>query len=151
MKPLIVLIISFLVALLCTRIMTGNWMAVIAGNAAMAVMLLFTAIGHFAYSKGMAMMMPAFMPIKKALVWLTGFVEMFAAVGLLIPSLRELTSKFLVLFFILILPVNIQAALKEVDYQKATYTGTGLKYLWFRIPLQILVIAWVWYFGIFLS
>ena len=151
MKPLIVLIISFLVALLCTRVMTGDWMAAVAGNAAMAVMLLFTAIGHFAYSKGMVMMMPAFMPIKKALVWLTGFIEIFAAVGLLIPSLRELTSWLLILFFILILPVNIQAAIKNVDYQKATYTGSGLKYLWFRIPLQILFVGWVWYFGIYLS
>ena len=151
MKPLIVLIVSFLVAFLCTRFMTGNWITIIAGNTAMAVMLFFTAIGHFAYSTGMTMMMPAFLPIKKALVWLTGFIEIFAAVGLLVPSLRELTSKLLILFFILILPVNIQAAIKKVDYQKATYTGSGLKYLWFRIPLQILFITWVWYFGLYLS
>jgi len=98
----------------------------------------------------MEMMMPAFIPLKKALVWLTGFIEIFAAIGLLIPSVRELTSRLLIVFFILILPVNIQAAINKVDYQKASYTGSGLSYLWFRVPLQLLFIAWVWYFGIYL-
>jgi len=151
MKPLIVLIISFFTSLVCTKLIAGNWLPVLAGNASMAVMLLFTSIGHFVYSKGMEMMMPAFIPLKKALVWLTGFIEIFAAIGLLIPSVRELTSRLLIVFFILILPVNIQAAINKVDYQKATNTGSGLSYLWFRVPLQLLFIAWVWYFGIYLS
>ena len=151
MKPLIVLMISFFTSLVCTKLIAGNWLLILAGNASMAVMLLFTSVGHFAYSKGMEMMMPAFIPLKKALVWLTGFIEIFAAIGLLIPSVRELTSRLLIIFFILILPVNIQAAINKVDYQKASYTGSGLSYLWFRVPLQLLFIAWVWYFGIYLS
>jgi len=50
--------------------------------------------------------------------------------------------------FILILPANVYAAINKIDYEKGNYSGNGLKYLWFRIPLQIFFIEWVWYFGI---
>ena len=32
-------------------------------------------------------------------------------------------------------------------YQNGTYTGNGINYLWFRIPLQIFFILWVYYFN----
>jgi hypothetical protein len=34
------------------------------------------------------------------------------------------------------------------DYQKGTRDGSGTNYLWFRIPLQIVFILWVYYFGL---
>ena len=55
---------------------------------------------------------------------------------------------FLIVFFILILPVNINAALRHIDYEKGTYEGPGTKYLWFRIPLQVLFILWVYWFAL---
>ena len=45
---------------------------------------------------------------------------------------------------VLALPANIYAAIKRVDYQKATFNGSGANYLWFRIPLQILFIVWMY-------
>jgi len=48
------------------------------------------------------------------------------------------------------LPANINAARKHTDFQKATNEGNGMIYLWFRIPLQVLFIAWVFYFSIYL-
>ncbi len=148
MKPLIILISSFAIALLGTRIFQQDWNFVLAGNVAMAVMLLFTASGHFAFPKGMAMMLPAFIPFKKEMVLLTGVIELAAAIGLLLPSVRHLTAILLIIFFAVVLPANINAALKNVDYQKGTYSGPGSNYLWFRVPLQLFFIAWVWYFSL---
>jgi uncharacterized membrane protein len=148
MKPLFVLIGAFLLTAVITKAIAGQWDWMLAGNAAMSAMLLFTAIGHFAFTKGMTMMLPDFVPFRKALVYLTGVIEVAAAVGLLIPGLRHLTAILLIVFFVLILPANIHAAIKKVDYQKGTYEGSGPGYLWFRIPLQILFIGWVWYFSI---
>jgi len=148
MKPLIVLLASFVIALLSARIFNPVWNFTFAGNVAMSVMLLFTTIGHFAYPKGMAMMIPRSVPYKTALVYLTGLIEAAAAIGLLFPGTRFITSWMLIIFFITILPANINAAIHKVDYQKGTYEGSGPKYLWFRIPLQLLFILWVWYFGI---
>ena len=149
MKPLLVLIAAFLVSLLGIKLYTMEWDYILAGNLAMAVMLLFTAIGHFAFTKGMAMMLPDFVPFKVGIVYLTGIIEVAAAIGLLIPSLRTLTAYFLIGFFIVLLPANIYAAMRSVDYQKGNYEGPGLNYLWLRVPLQIFFIAWVAYFGVY--
>ncbi len=114
----------------------------------MSIMLFFTAMAHFAFNKGMAMMLPPFIPFKKVIVYVTGLIEILAGVGLLVKPYRHTTAVLLVIFFILILPANVYAAIQKVDYEKGNYSGNDLKYLWFRIPLQIFFIEWVWYFGI---
>ena len=147
MKPFFVLLIVFLLALVVVKITNGWWNYIFAGNLAMSLMLVFTSIGHFAFPKGMSMMMPGYIPFKKELVYATGLIEIAAATGLLIPSIRHLTAILLIVFFICVLPANIYAAINKVNYQKATYGGPGPTYLWFRVPLQVLFIAWVWYFS----
>ncbi len=149
MKPLIVLIAAFLISLLGLKLIFGDWDHLLAGNIGMAAMLLFTAIGHFAFTKGMILMLPDFVPFKKEVVYLTGVIEAAAAVGLMIYSLRVITAILLIVFFVLILPANIYSALKSVDYQKGTNEGPGVSYLWFRVPLQLFFIAWVVYFGLY--
>lgn len=151
MKPLFVLLVSFGIAFTIIKITGGYWNLVSAGNIAMSVMLLFTAIGHFKFSQGMTMMIPEVLPFKKELVILTGLVEIAAAMGLMIPAIRHMTSVLLIIFFICILPANIKAAIKKIDYEKGTYDGKGINYLWFRVPLQVFFILWVWYFGIYKS
>jgi len=144
MKPLIVLVIVFGISLLATKFFRGNFEFALSGRIAMSVMLVFTAVAHFTFTKGMAMMLPDFIPYKTETVYLTGIIEIVAAIGLFIPSLRVITAWLLIVFFILILPANIYSALKHIDYQKGTPNGNGLTYLWFRIPLQILFICWTY-------
>jgi len=107
-------------------------------------MLVFTAIGHFAFPKGMSMMIPDFIPYKLEMVYVTGIIEIVGAIGLQIPRFRALAAWMLIVFFLLILPANIKAAIEQIDYQKGTYEGPGLVYLWFRVPLQILLIIWTY-------
>ena len=148
MKPLIVLLVSFVIALIVTRLIVGDFNVALSGRIAMASMLAFTAIGHFAFTKGMVMMIPDFIPFKKALVYFTGVIELLAAAGLLISSYQVLTAWLLIVFFIVLLPANINAAIRHIDYQKGTFTGSGLTYLWFRVPLQILFILWTYFSAI---
>ena len=148
MKPLIVLLVSFLIALMGTKLALHNFDIALSGRIAMSTMLAFTAIAHFAFTRGMEMMIPGFIPFKKLMVYLTGLIEIGAAAGLLIPGLRLLTAWLLILFFILLLPANINAAVKHIDYQKGTFEGSGVTYLWFRVPLQILFILWTYFSAI---
>ena len=148
MKPLFVLLGAFIISLLVTRLFTKTFDYPLSGRIAMAVMLAFTAIGHFAFTKGMTMMLPDFIPFKTEVIYLTGVIEIIAAVGLLIPGLRVWTGWALILFFVLLLPGNIKAAIDHIDYQKATFDGNGPAYLWFRIPLQILFIVWTYFSAI---
>ncbi len=146
MKPLIVLLSVFVVALLAIKIFRGVFNYRLAGRIALSSMLLFTAIGHFAFTKGMVMMLPPFIPFKYEVVYFTGIIEILAVGGILIPKLRLLTGWLLIVFFLCVLPANIYAAAMQVDYQSATYDGNGPLYLWFRIPLQILFIVWIYFF-----
>jgi uncharacterized membrane protein len=63
---------------------------------------------------------------------------------LLIPKLSVVSGWILIVFFLLLLPANIYASIKHIDFQKATFDGNGLAYLWFRIPLQIFFIIWTY-------
>lgn len=144
MKPLIVLLGIFGLSLLIIRLLNGQMHVPLSGSIALSAMLLFTAVGHFAFTKGMAMMLPPFIPFKTRLVYITGLIEIAAAIGLLIPRLQQITAWLLILFFLLTLPANIYASVKRVNYEKGTYDGYGLSYLWFRIPLQLFFIAWAY-------
>lgn len=144
MAPLIVLLTTFVIALFIIRLTRKHYNIALAARIAMSVMLLFTAIGHFAYTKGMAMMLPHFIPYKTQTVYFTGIVEILAAIGLQVPKFRVLTAWLLILFFIVVLPANIYAAMHHIDYQKGNNEGKETGYLWFRVPLQILFITWTY-------
>ena len=98
MAVLIVLFISFLASSGILKMITSEWNFILSGNIAMCIMLLFTALGHFRFPKGMAMMIPKIIPYKTELVYLTGFVEIAAGAGLLFPQFRYFTGVFLVAF-----------------------------------------------------
>ena len=144
MKPLLVLLLTFVIALLALRLIQKQYDLALSARIALSAMLLFTAIAHFVYTEGMMMMMPDFIAYKKELVYFTGIIEILASIGLLIPNLRVLTGWLLIVFFIMLLPANIHAAIRHVDYQKGSFDGSGPNYLWYRVPLQMLFIFWTY-------
>lgn len=144
MKPLLVLIISFAISTLAIKIIKKEYDFALSARIAMAIMLVFTAIGHFVFTKGMTMMIPDFIPFKESFVHLTGVFEIVMAIGLLIPKFQYISGWALIIFLVLMLPANIYAAVHKVNYQTGTLDGNGLAYLWFRIPLQILFITWTY-------
>lgn len=148
MKPLIALLSVFGGALLVSQLATGNGHLIFAGNLAMCLMLLLTAAGHWMFTKGMTMMIPSVLPYRKGLVYLSGVVEALLGIALLMPGYRSSAAYALIVLFILLLPANIYAAVKQINMEKADYSGQGPAYLWFRIPEQLLFIAWVCYFSL---
>ncbi|MDC6364524.1 MULTISPECIES: hypothetical protein [Flavobacteriaceae] len=70
--------------------------------------------------------------------------EITFAVGLLIPGYRHHKAWALIVFLLLILPANIYAAMHNINYQTGALDGNGLSYLWFRIPLQVFFIIWIY-------
>lgn len=152
MKLLTILFGTFILALLVTFIIQGKPDYLFSGNLGMAVFILFTGLSHFKFQKGMALMIPDFVPGKMFWVYATGVIEIAAGVGLMIPSMRELTAVLLIIFYVLVFIANINSSKKKINIFKADYTGPGMKYLYReRIPMQIILIAWTWYFGIYLN
>lgn len=146
MKPLIVLVTSFLIAQLISMTFRRPLDSQKNARIAMAVMLAFTSISHFVFTLAMSNMLPLEMPaaIRIALVYTTGVIELLAAYGLLTKSLQKATSRLLIIFFIAVLPANIYAAINQVHPTELNAIGPGTDYLWFRIPLQIIFIAWTY-------
>ena len=146
--PQIILLSTFLIALVILKILHKEYRLALSGRIAMAAMLMTTGVAHFVFAKGMTLMLPDFIPYRFELVYFTGVIEMMAAIGLLLPRYRKLTAWLLIVFFVVLLPSNIYASMKHVNLQTATFDGNGPGYLWFRIPLQIFFIGWVYFSGL---
>lgn len=151
MKLLTILFAVFLLGLLATRIFQGEWNFLFSGNLGMAVFVSFTGLAHFRFQKGMAMMIPEYIPAKMFWVYATGVIEIAAGIGLIFPEIREITAVLLIIFYILVFAANINSSRKKVNIFKADYSGPGMDYLYReRIPMQVILIVWTWYFGIYL-
>lgn len=152
MKLLTILFAGFIVGLVATKIIQDEWNFLFSGNLGMTVFIIFVGFSHFKFQKGMAMMIPDFIPGKMFWVYATGIIEIAAGIGLMIPSIRELTAVLLIIFYVLVFIANINSAKKKINIFKADFTGPGMDYLYKqRIPMQIILIAWTWYFGIYLN
>lgn len=145
MKPFFVLIACFGLGCLFKYFINDSADIYTVGKIALTVMLFFTAAGHFKFKKGMAMMLPLFVPAKSLIIIATGLFEILLAIAIHITVVQVASGWLLVAMFIFFLPANIYAASRHLDYEKGTYDGKGLLYLWFRIPFQLFLIGWTYY------
>jgi uncharacterized membrane protein len=109
----------------------------------LSLFFLFTSIGHFIKTEEMAEMLPASMPYRTSLIYVTGILELLGAIGVWIPRLTKLTGFLLILMLIGILPANIYSAINRVEFGGH---GAGPAYLLLRVPFQIFVV-WLTYFA----
>lgn len=89
--------------------------------------------------------MPDYIPYHKAMVYISGIAEVLGGVGIMITNLRTYASIGLILLLIAVFPANIDMAGKG-------YKNHGLTlYTWIligRLPLQFLLIYWVYWAGL---
>lgn len=145
MKPLLILLVTFAISLCIFRVKSSKVPYAFVARIAMSCMLLFTGMGHFLFSQGMATMIPDILPFRELLIIGTGVFEIVLALALILPNFYRPAAGILIVFFIGILPANIYAALNNVNYQTGNFDGPGPEYLWFRIPLQLFFILWVYF------
>ncbi len=91
----------------------------------------------------MAQMLPAWVPGRTPLVYLTGVLEIAIAIGFFIPRHRQLAGLSAVAVLILFFPANIYAALHQVPMGGHAW---GPVYLLVRAPLQGILVVWAWWF-----
>ena len=115
------------------------------GRIGISLVFAFTALGHFGKTSEMTQMLPPWVPMRVQLIYLTGIFEFLAAIAILIPSLSRYAGVILCIFLVLILPSNIYAAMQRVDFGGH---GAGPAYLLVRIPLQLFLIGWIFWFAV---
>ncbi|UOQ75431.1 DoxX family protein [Hymenobacter sp. 5516J-16] len=103
--------------------------------------LLFFGAGvlHFLSPGPFMRIVPPYLPAPLLLVYLSGAAEIAGGLGLLLPATRRLAGWGLVLLLVAVFPANV--------YMLQTH-GAGLAVplwaLWLRLPLQLVLIVWVW-------
>ncbi len=85
--------------------------------------------------------MPPYLPLHRELVYLSGALEVMGGLGLFSKHTRSVAGIGLVLLLIAVWPANLQMLL---DARSAGKPSWWVTLLWMRLPLQLLLIAWVW-------
>lgn len=101
----------------------------------------FTGVSHFLRAESMARMLPEFLPAPVALVYLSGCAEIVLGIGVVPHRTRRLAGWTLLVILLVFLPVNVYAAINEVDVGGHEW---GPIYLLIRIPLQLFIGLWIW-------
>ncbi|MBC8083556.1 MAG: DoxX family membrane protein [Hymenobacter sp.] len=109
------------------------------GRYLLATLFIGAGILHFVVPQIYLRIMPPYLPAPLLLVYVSGAAEIAGGVGLLLPATRRLAGWGLIALLLAVLPANI--------YMLQTH-GAGLPVplwaLWLRLPLQLVLVAWVW-------
>jgi uncharacterized membrane protein len=106
-----------------------------------AVVFIVAGTLHFVRSAAYAGIVPPTFPHPLALVYLSGAAELAGGIGVLIARVRVLAGRGLILLLIAVFPANAQMLVNaRVSHVPRWFEVV----LWLRLPLQVLIIAWVW-------
>ena len=105
----------------------------------LAILFVVAGVLHFVWPRAYARIVPPALPYPMALVYISGVGEVLGGLGLLVPSLREWAALWLVALLVAVFPANIYMA---VAPERAGF-GVAPVWLWLRLPLQLVLIAWV--------
>jgi len=108
--------------------------------------LLFIAAGanHFLSPAPYLAIMPGSLPWPEALVYLSGAAEIAGGIGLLLSRTRRIAAIGLIVLLIAVFPANIHAARHGMEIGGREVVPWML---WARLPLQAVLIAWVYFAG----
>jgi uncharacterized membrane protein len=141
MKNVVIVLCLLLGTFVLARLLGADDSA--SGRLAIAAVFAFTALGHFIKTEEMAEMLPPSVPARRGLILISGFFEAVFATGVLFPRMAPFTGVAICLFLVMVAPLNVYAAVQRVDFGGH---GNGPRYLWVRMPLQILLLVWTWWF-----
>lgn len=104
--------------------------------------VLFVAAGmnHFVSPDIYLRIMPPYLPWPLALVYISGFFEIAGGIGVVVPSLRKASGWGLIALLVAVFPANIHMVIHAEDFPSIPFWA-----LIIRLPLQALLIAWVWW------
>ncbi len=92
---------------------------------------------HFLKTEMYLKVMPPYLPFSKALVLISGAVSVLLGALLMIERTRRLAAWGIILYLIVVFPVNIHMALHP-----EVFSALPAWVYWARLPFQILMIAW---------
>lgn len=108
------------------------------------LLALFFVIGgtlHFVIPASYVAIMPPWLPWHRGLVLVSGACEIAGGLGVLFAKTRRFAGYGLILLSLAVLPANLQMLL---DARAANAALWWQAMLLLRLPLQLLLIFWIW-------
>jgi uncharacterized membrane protein len=110
----------------------------------LGVAMIGVGILHFVRPDGFVKIVPSYLPSPLALVYVSGFFEVLGGAGLLVPRTQRAAAWGLVLLYLAVFPANVNMALHGIQLDDQHPVPVAA--LWLRLPLQLLLIAWAWWY-----
>ena len=107
----------------------------------LAAAMILAGGNHFLNPEFYLPMMPPALPFSSILNYLSGAIEIFLGVLLLIPSFMRFAAWGLIALFIAVFPANVYMALHPELFPEFSPTA-----LYLRLPFQLIFIAWAFWF-----
>ena len=108
----------------------------------LALVFVLAGSWHFVHPATYLAIMPPALPQPLALVYVSGFFEILGGLGLLLRHTRKLAGWGLLALLLAVFPANIYLALEHARL------GIPGWLAWGRLPLQLPLMAWVYYAAI---
>jgi uncharacterized membrane protein len=108
-----------------------------------AVGLLFILAGtlHFIVPGYYEQIVPRYLPAPSVLAALSGVAEIAGGVGLLLSRFRQAAGIGLMLLLVAVFPANVEMLRLALAHPSPAWVEA---LLWLRLPLQAILIWWVW-------
>jgi uncharacterized membrane protein len=108
-------------------------------RAALGGTFLLAGLAHFLRPRAYEAIVPRFLPAPRALVLASGVAEIAGGAGVLHPRTVRPAGWWLIATLLAVFPANVEMALSAERFR-----AIPAPLLWARLPVQALLIAWVW-------
>lgn len=111
-----------------------------------ATIFILAGLNHFRVPRLYAKIIPSYLPYPNALNLLAGFFEVVFGIMLLIPALSNYAAMGIMALLVAVFPSNI-----FMYTDKKASLGLSKNLLLLRLPLQILLIIWAYFYTGFIK
>jgi len=113
----------------------------------LAAVLVAAGVMHFANPWFFVQIMPPYLPWHWQIVYVSGVIEIVLGLALIVPATKRLAAWGAIALFIAVFPANLHMAMANVQFDPPPAMGQPSQTAaWMRLPLQLVLIAWAWWY-----
>jgi uncharacterized membrane protein len=94
---------------------------------------------HFVIPRTYEAIVPDYLPAHRELVAASGVAEMLGGAGVLASRTRRPAGWWLIATMLAVFPANVNMAVERERFRRFPPWA-----LWLRLPIQGLIVAWIW-------
>lgn len=110
----------------------------------LAAFFVFAGTMHFVIPRRYEAIMPPYLPCHREAVQVSGVAEIVGGAAVVPPASRRFARWWLIAVLAAVFPANVHMAMNPEQVPGLDLRRVPRWALWARLPLQPLIMAWVW-------